>query len=128
MTTKIMALVDGLGNLVSFTLLPGQCHDIAGVEPLIKDREFDSLLADKAFDANWLLKELDERGSQAVIPPRSNRRIQRIYDRHMYKWRHLVENFFCDLKEYRKIAMRTEKTDASLAANIYLAATVMALR
>ena len=58
MTTKIKALVDGLGNLVSFTLLPGQRHDIAGVEPLIKDREFDSLLADKAFDANWLLKNL----------------------------------------------------------------------
>ncbi|PKG82275.1 hypothetical protein CXF58_13405 [Psychrobacter sp. Sarcosine-02u-2] len=46
----------------------------------------------------------------------------------MYKWRHLIENFFCKLKDFKKIAMRAEKTDESFAANIYLAATIILLR
>ena len=128
MSTKILPLVDALGNLVSFILLLGQRHDIVGVEPLIKDKEFNALLADKAFDADWLLEELNERDCQAVIAPTSKRKLQRAYDRHMCKWRHLVENVFCDLKEFKKIAMPSEKTDSSFAANIYLAATIMALR
>lgn len=128
MTTKIMAIVDGLGNLVDFTLLKGQRHDISGVKPLIKDKEFGALLADKAFDADWLLLDLEARGSKAVIPPKRSRLNQREYDKHMYKWRHLIENFFCKLKDFKKIAMRAEKTDESFAANIYLAATSIHLR
>jgi len=128
MTTKIMAMVDALGNLVDFTLLKGQRHDIAGVKPLIKDKAFGALLADKAFDADWLLLDLESRGSKAVIPPKRSRLNQREYDKHMYKWRHLIENFFCRLKDFKKIAMRAEKTDESFAANIYLAATFTYLR
>ena len=75
-----------------------------------------------------LLEELNEGACQAVIAPTSKRKLQRTYDRHMYKWRHLVENVFCDLKEFKKIAMPSEKTDSSFAANIYLAAILMALR
>lgn len=127
MTTKILAIVDALGNLIDFKLMPGQRNDICGVSPLIEGKVFEALLADKAFDADWLLLELEERGSMAVIPPRSNRKEQRSYDEEMYKWRHLVENFFCKLKEYKKIAMRAEKTDESFAANIYLAATILSL-
>jgi len=55
---------------------------------------FGALLADKAFDANWLLEELDARGATAVIPPKTNRKHQRNYDADAYKWRHLVENYF----------------------------------
>jgi len=85
MTTKILALVDALGNLVGLCLLPGQRHDICGVEPLIKDWEFGVLLADKAFDADWLVKDLTEWGSKVVIPARSNRKAPREYDKEMYK-------------------------------------------
>ena len=74
------------------------------------------------------IEELNESACQAVIAPTSKRKLQRAYDRHMCKWRHLVENVFCDLKEFKKIAMPSEKTDRSFAANIYLAATIMALR
>ena len=128
MTTKIMAMVDALGNLVDFTLLKGQQHDMAGVKPLIKDKEFGALLADRAFDTDWLLLDLEERGSKAVIPPKCSRLKQRDFDKEMYKWRHLIENFFCKLKDFKKIAMRAEKTDESFAANIYLAATIIHLR
>ena len=91
-------MVDALGNPVRFLLLPGQAHDMKGVAPLLRDEPFGALLADKAFDANWLLEELDERGATAVIPPKSNRKHQRDYDADAYKWRHLVENCFAKIR------------------------------
>lgn len=125
MTTKILALTDSFGNLVKFRLMPGQYHDLAEVKPLIEDMDFQTLLVDKAFDADWLLKELNDRGAKAVIPPKSNRKIQRIFDQCMYKWRHLIENYFCKLKEFKRIAMRSDKTDSSFSAMIYLCASVI---
>ena len=128
MTTKIVALVDALGNLVRFVLLPGQRHDTLGVAPLIEDIAFGALLGDRAFDADWLRAELDTRGAAAVIPPKANRKARITYDNAMYRWRHLVENFFATLKEFRAIATRYEKTDDSFRANIHLAATIIAAR
>lgn len=128
LTTKIVALVDALGNLVRFLFLPGQAHDMKGAAPLIKGISFGALLADKAFDANWLLEELDERGATAVIPPKANRKHQRDYDSDAYKWRHLVENYFAKIKEFRGIVTRYDKTDCSYAANWNLCATLIALR
>ena len=73
LTTKIVALVDALGNLVRFVLLPGQRHDSAGVAPLLTDLDFSALLADKAFDSDAIRADLDDRGAAAVIPPKANR-------------------------------------------------------
>jgi transposase len=123
-----MALVDALGNLVRFHLMPGQRHDSVGVTPLIADIDFEALLADKAFDVDWLRAELNERGAVAVIPTKSNRKRYIRHDREMYKWRHLVENFFCNLKQFRRIATRYDKTDTSFTAMIHLAATALALK
>ena len=123
-----MALVDALGSLVRFVLLPGQRHDMVGVAPLIRDLHFDALLADKAFDADWLRAELSQRGSAAVIPRKANRRQQIDHDKEIYKWRHLIENYFAKIKEFRGIATRYDKTDTSYAANLNLVATVIAMR
>lgn len=123
-----MVLVDGLGNLARFILLPGQRHDSIGVEPLIAGIDFEALLGDKAFDNDWLRNELDERGALAVIPPKADRARPIPCDFDMYRWRHLVENFFCDLKQFRRIATRYEKTDSSFAAMIHLVGSMMALR
>ena len=120
-----MALVDALGNLVRFVLMPGQRNDIMGVRPLIEGVAFEALLADKAFDANWLRANIVERGARAVIPPRKHRKIQLDYDAEMYKWRHLIENFFCKLKEFKRIAMRACKTDQSFQAMIYLCSAII---
>ena len=132
MTTKIVAMVDALGNLANFVLLPGQAHDMKGVmkgvEPLFGGVDFDALLADKAFDADWLLAELKARGAVAIIPPKANRKSLRAYDNHAYRWRHLIENFFAKIKEFRAIATRYEKTASSYAANWHLAATIIASR
>ena len=95
---------------------------------LIEDIAFDALLADKAFDADGLLAELDARGASAVIPQKANRKIKRDYDKHAYKWRHMVENFFARIKEFRAIATRYEKTACSYAANWHFAATIIASR
>ena len=125
MTTKIVALADALGNLVRFVLLPGQRFDTVGVPPLIDGIAFDALIADKAFDSNSIIAELDTRGAKAVISQHPRRAQPLRIDEEMYKWRHLIENFFCKLKEFKRIAMRTDKTDTSFAANIYLVAAVI---
>ena len=117
-----------MGNLMRFVLLPGQRHDMVGVEPLIRDVHFDALLADKAFDADWLREELNQRGASAVIPPKANRKQQFAYDKDMYKWRHLVENYFAKIKEFRGIATRYDKTDTSYGANVNLVAAIIAAR
>ena len=123
-----MALTDALGNLIDFRLLPGQAHDLRGTAVLIEGLTCSQLLADRAFDANWLRDALAEAGIVPVIPPKSNRRLPADFDRHTYKWRHLIENFFGKLKEYRGIAMRCCKTDESFTAFISLAATVIRTR
>jgi transposase len=123
-----VALVDALGNLVRFILLPGQRHDSVGVAPLITDIEFAALIADKAFDNNALRTELIERSALAVIPSKGDRKVSIAHDAEMYKWRHLVENCFQRLKEFRRIATRYDKTDTSFAAALNLVAAFLALR
>ncbi len=125
MTTKILALTDVLGNLVRFKLLPGNRYDTIGVAPLIEGIDFNALLGDKAFDANWIVEELNLRGAKVVISQHPGRAQKLKIDAEMYKWRHLIENFFCKLKEFKRIAMRACKTDQSFCAMIYLAAAVI---
>lgn len=125
MTTKVLALTDALGNLVRFVLLPGHRFDTVGVAPLIDGLDFDALIADKAFDSNTIIADLDERGAKIVIAQHPRRAKPLDIDKQMYKWRHLIENFFCKLKEFKRIAMRADKTDTSFAAIIHLAAAVI---
>jgi transposase len=101
--------------------LPGQRHDSVGVAPLLKDLDFAALLADKAFDSDVIRADLDDRGAVAVIPPKANRAAGIPCDFEMYKWRHLVENFFCKIKEFRRIATRyAHYTTLSLPVGILL--------
>lgn len=118
-------MTDALGNLVRFELLPGQRYDTVGVAPLINGIDFGGLIADKAFDANWIIEDLNERGAQIVISQRPQRREPREIDVEIYKWRHLIENFFGKLKEFTRIALRSDKTDQSFTAMIYACSTVI---
>jgi transposase len=124
MTTKIVALTDALGNLVRFVLLPGQRFETVGVPPLIEGIAFGALIADKAFDSNEIVAELNDRGAKVVIAQHPRRTKPLDIDREMYKWRHLIENFFCKLKEFKRIALRSDKTDESYASMIHLAAVI----
>lgn len=84
--------------------------------------ETTTLLADKGYDADdRVLIPLREAGKEIVIPPKKNRKEQRVYDQELYKARHLIENFFCRLKQYRAIATRHDKTARNfLAAVVWL--------
>ena len=128
MTTKVLALTDALGNLVRFKLLPGQRSEILGVPDLIDGLNFGAMLADKAFDANSLREELKNRNAQAIIPAKTNRLVHIPHDEEAYKWRHLIENYFSKIKEFRGINTRYDKTDVSYQASWDLAATIIALR
>lgn len=126
MSTKIHALVDALGNPLSFLLTPGQAHDLQGADALLPQMQADTLLADKAFDADErVIEPLLAAGKTPVIPSKSNRKIPRSFDREIYKARHLIENFYCRLKQFRAIATRYDKTARNFLAAIHLAAAVI---
>jgi len=126
LSTKIHALVDALGNPLAFMLTPGQAHDLEGADALLPQMAADTLLADKAFDADKrVIEPLLAAGKTVVIPPKSNRKIQRHYDKEAYKARHLIENFFCKLKQYRAIATRYDKTARNFLAAIQLVAAII---
>ncbi len=109
----MLALTDASDNVVGFKLLPGQRSEIVSVPDLIDGLTFDALLADKAFDANHLRQTLHERGAVAVIPAKCNRKIHIPHDEAAYKWRHLIENYFSKIKEFRSVNTRYDKTDTS---------------
>ena len=126
MSTKIHTLVDALGNPVSFFLTGGEAHDLVGADHLLPEMKAKMLIADKAFDADKrVLEPLAAAGKTAVIPPRANRREHRRFDRHIYKERHLIENFFAKLKQFRAIATRYDKTARNFLGAIYLAAATV---
>jgi len=119
-------MVDALGNPVGFFLTGGQAHDLAGADHLLPDMKADTLIADKAFDADErVLDPLAAAGKAAVIPPKANRRVARDYDRDLYKARHLIENFFARLKQFRAIATRYDKTDRNFLGAIHLVAAAI---
>lgn len=111
-----------------FELLPGNRYDTIGVAPLIRDLNFGGLLADKAFDANWIIDDLNKRGAVICISQRPQRKQPIKIDLVLYKERHLIENFFGKLKEFKRIAMRSDKTDTSFTAMIYAAAAIINAR
>ena len=126
MSTKIHTLVDALGNPIGFHLTGGEAHDLVGADELLPDMEANVLLADKAFDADKrVIEPLATRGKTAVIPSKANRKQPRKFDRHMYAARHLIENFFAKLKQFRAIATHYDKTARNFLAAVHFAASVI---
>jgi transposase len=128
LTTKIHASCDALGNPTGFHLTPGQACDLDGSDVLLPDilGSIEAFLADKAYDAQErVLNLLEKAGVKIVIPPKSNRTEQRDYDEDMYQARHLIENFFAKLKQYRAIATRYDKRAAAFLGAVHLAAAVI---
>jgi transposase len=126
LSTKIHATVDALGNPTSFAITPGQAQDLEGADLLLADMQSEAVIADKAYDATErMIIPLKIAGKKIVIPSKVNRKEQRTYDKELYKSRHLIENFFAKLKQYRAIATRYDKTAINFLSAIYLAATVI---
>ena len=125
MSTKIHALVEGLGQLHRFRLTGGEVHDVTQAEGLIEDIQAGAVIADKAFDSDALLASIHASGAKAVIPPKSNRVTIRRIDRRRYRRRNLIERFFCRLKHFRRIATRYEKLAQRFSSFIALTAAVV---
>ena len=126
MSTKIHAIVDALGNPTAFLLTPGQACDLEGADELLPAVAANIVLADKAYDADErVIDPLTAAGKEPVIPSKRNRKESRPYDRELYKARHLIENFFCKLKQLRAIATRYDKTARNFLAAIYLASVLV---
>ena len=127
-TTKIHALCDALGNPLKFILTPGQRNDITQGAELIKEIENTTILADKGYDSDEFVKIIESQGSKAVIPPRKNRKIQRDYDQHIYKERHLIECFFGKIKHFRRVFSRFDKDISSFMGFLNIVGTFIWLR
>jgi transposase len=131
--------VDGLGNPIHVHLTPGNINDVTEaprlleaatanvtdvqlvVEAATNTRRY--FIADKAYDSNAVIAAAEAKGLTVVIPSKSDRAGRpRQIDQFVYKERHLVENFFCRTKHFRRIATRYEKTAANFLGFVLLAA------
>lgn len=109
-------------------MTPGQQADVSQAQTLIEDVPIQVVIGDKGYDSDALVNGIAQRGGEAVIPPRSNRKAPRDYDRERYKDRNLVERFWNKLKHYRRVATRYEKTARNFLAMIHLASIMVLLR
>jgi transposase len=126
LSTKIHTLVGALGNPIGFLLTGGQVHDLAGADDFLPLMQADRLIADKSFDAEArVLQPLAAADKTAVIPSKANRKQRRNFDRHAYKDRHLIENFFAKRKQFPAIATRYDKTARNCLAALHLIASAI---
>ena len=112
--------VDAFGMPVRVVITEGTTADCTKAEELIEGFNADYLLADRGYDSNEIIESANELGMKAVIPPKKNRKVLRKYDKSLYKLRHLVENAFLDLKEWRGIATRYAKRASSYLAAVQI--------
>ena len=99
--------------------------DCTQAEELIRGLPAQCLLADKGYDTDAIAAAAQAGGMEPVIPPRSNRKQPRQYDRHLYKLRHLVENAFMKLKGWRGIATRYAKRTSSYLAAVHIRCAIL---
>ena len=122
-------MTDDDGLPVKLAITPGQTHDIRAAAELLSDiRKGQMVLADRAYDADWLRNLIFEQGGWANIPPKSNRKSPICFSPWLYKQRNLVERFFNKLKYYRRIATRYDKLGSSFLAMVKLACIRLRLR
>lgn len=113
---------------MAFHLTAGQASDLEGADALLPQLSTQALIADRAYDAQARVIEPMQRiGAQIVIPSNPTRKVLRDYDSALYKARHLIENFFAKIKQYRAIATRYDKTARNFLGAIYCTATAILL-
>jgi transposase len=112
--------VDAHGNPVRAIVTAGPRADCTQAYALIGSLRAQFLIADKGYDAQTVLDAAAKEGMTPVIPPRKCRKDQREFDHHLYKMRHLVENAFLRLKEWRGVATRYAKNTASFLAAVQI--------
>ena len=125
-TTKIHAVTDDRGRPRVLVLTPGNTSDHTAaricLEAMPPSRH---VIADKGYDSASLREWLENRGTEPVIPPRRNRRLQYHDDKALYRQRNVIERSFARLKDFRRIATRFDRDVRSFSAAICITATVI---
>ena len=107
-------------------LTGGEAHDCpAGTELILQTKAGGTLLGDKAYDSAELRAALKERGTNAIIPNKRNRKRKFKFSKKRYRERHRIENAVCRLKDFRRIATRYDKLAVTFAASVYLVAAIV---
>ncbi len=110
---------------VRLILTEGTTADCSQAISLIEGIQAEHLLADKGYDTNEIVEAALARQINPVIPPKSNRKEPRDFDQDLYKLRHLVENAFLHLKQWRGVATRYAKMSTSFLAVCQIRALVL---
>lgn len=122
LTTKIHALVDAEGLPIALKLSEGQAHDGVSARDMLGSLKAGNiLLADRAYDSDALRQSLAERGAWANVRPMPGRRNIPAFSPYLYRYRNLVERFFCKLKHFRAVSTRYDKTPENYLASVQLA-------
>ncbi|QRO14403.1 IS5 family transposase [Moraxella osloensis] len=126
-TTKIHLCVDSHGNPLDFKVTGGNVHDSQVANDLIEViQEAQYFIADKGYDSQEIRDKAIEHGMKAIIPKRKNAKQPNTdFDSYLYKLRHLVENAFARLKQFRSIATRYEKLARNFKSMLYLACSII---
>lgn len=127
MTTKLHGVTDALGNPLRWLLTPGQRHDLTQAEALLAGYVTGAVVADRGYDADWLVVQIAAVGAEVVIPPKANRIQQRAYDENLYADRNKIERLFGRLKHYRRVATRYEKTARNYLSFVHVASIMTLL-
>ena len=128
MNTKIHAVVDEDANPIRLFITPGCDADITHAETLLTAMPATELVADKGYDSDAFREHLQARGVRPCIPPRSNRKNPQRYSKASYRKRHVVENFFERIKNFRRVATRYDKLAETFLGFVCLAAAIILLR
>ncbi|MCK9506195.1 MAG: IS5 family transposase [Porticoccaceae bacterium] len=116
LNTKIHLAVDAHGMPLRVLATAGTRADCTEAVTLIEGMKAEHLMADKGYDSDAFVAKAREQGMRVQIPPRRNRKVKRVYDEHLYRHRHLVENAFLYIKQWRGIATRYAKNLSSFLA------------
>lgn len=127
-TTKIHAKVDALGNMLKAIITPGQRNECTQAKELLGGHIGEFTLADKAYDSDEIRDIINTNNSEAVIPPRENRKTQYYYDEDIYKERHAIECFFNKIKHFRRIFSRYDKSARAFASFLSFVGAILWLR
>lgn len=119
--TKIHALTNGKGQALNFILTPGNNHEVTVAVDLLEYGEGRIVLGDKGYDSDHLRAEIEEAGGIAQIPGKSNRRKEVFYVKEIARIRHVVENYFCKVKRFRRIATRYDRISETYISFLALA-------
>ena len=116
-----------MGNPLRFVLTPGQRNDITQAKGLLGSYKAEAVVADRGYDADWLVEQIKAAGAEPVIPPKANRTEQRDYDANLYADRNKIERLFNRLKHYRRVATRYEKLGRNYLSMVYVASIMTLL-